>query len=138
MRKDFARSSRRNVANSFAEIAVDFHSRAAIWPLTLGPLGYSGARGTCPMRYRKTSPRLDRAPSPGRVGHPGKRPRGRPFTPPPPRRSHDIPRVIPRVESERSARTYVPSCRLIFRLKSHIRQTPRAPRDRSLRETRLP
>lgn len=46
-------------------------------------------------------------------------------------------RIVPWAESERSARTYVPSCRLIFRLKSHIRQTPRAPRDRLLCETRL-
>lgn len=50
----------------FAEIGVNFHSRAAIWPLTLGPLGYSELTGRV-LCVKKTSPWLDRAPSPGRV-----------------------------------------------------------------------
>lgn len=88
---------------------LNFSPRAAIWPLTLGPLGYSGARGTCPMCFLRKRPR-------GSTGHrresartPGER-----FRMPDNARSAavDGPASIfrgsvPRAESESAARTYV-------------------------------
>lgn len=122
----------------FAEIRDwIFIPRAAIWPLTLGPLlAIWELRGTCPYVFEEKRPRSSSTvPSP--LGLPVKRPR----MPGHVRISRETgrSRVILRgsvrrglsQKSAHSSRTYVPSCRLIFRLKSHIRQNISASPSRS-------
>lgn len=107
----------------------EFSCRAAIWPLTLGPLGYGGSRnvsrikGICP-RPNSVSRPSHGLPVNGLVH--AKRVSGLPVH----RRRDGSPGINfhvcrPPPTSlliRRSARTYVPSCRLIFRLKSHIQR----------------
>lgn len=140
------RESRKNVQENVVkrENLREFSSwRAAIWPLT-GPLGSWGARGTRPVCRPRGLDDLSRTPSRVRTD---------------PRRSlsharHDpksarhgsdhayflrgVSRPASWLASQNAQRTYIPSCRLIFRLKSHTPKLRGPLRDCSLCETRLP